>query len=200
MRAEHQIVPALLNLQVPHRHAGNARLELRPVHTVVDGKKSAEFSADEQKIRLTEVFADHLHGAAAGKVSGDRRPRAAEVGAAHDVRLEIVAAMPVERGVERALVVRRELHAAHECGVGYAGERRGFRPRLAVVLRDLNQAVVGADGQQAGAARRLGHRRDVAELRSAFVQTEHVAQRDGTAHRQAVAIDTAGEIGADRGP
>ena len=146
------------------------------------------------------MLANHLHRATVGEVTGHRRPRATEVGAAHDVWLEVVAAMTVEGGVQRAFAVRGELHAAHERGVGHAGKAGGLGPRLAVVLRDLNEPVVGADGQQAGAARRLGHGGDVAELGRAFVQTEHITRRHGAPHRQAVAINVTREVGADRGP
>ena len=146
------------------------------------------------------MLADHLHRAAIGQIAGDRGPRATVVGTAHDIRREVVAAMSVEGGVQRAFAVRRELHAAHERGVGHAGEGGGFRPRLAVVLRDLNQAVVSADRQQAGATWRLGHGRDIAEFRGALVQPQHITRGDRAAHGQAVAIDVAREVGADRGP
>ena len=102
-----------LNLHVVHRHTGNPALELRPVRAV-DREERAELGADEQQIRLPRMLANHLHRSAVGKIAGDRRPRLAVVGALRDVRLEVVAPMPVERGVDRSFV-------------GTATRRRGSR-------------------------------------------------------------------------
>ena len=198
--AEHEIVPLLLNLQVPHRHTRYAAFQLCPVHAIVDGEKRPELRPNEQQIGLPEMFTDHLYRPTVGKVAADRGPRRTEVGAAHDIRFEVIAPVSVERSVQRARVVPRELHPTHEGGVRHTREGGRLGPRRPVVARDLNESIIGTDCQQPRPDRRFGDRGDVAELGRPLVQPQDVLCRNRTAHRQHVPIDVAREIGADRDP
>ena len=146
------------------------------------------------------MLADDLHRPQRRQVARDARPRATVVGALEHIRLHVVTAVPVERGVHRTFGVLRELHTTHVRRVRHARETRDATPSAPIVLRDGNHAVVGTNREHTSATRRLAHRTDVAERCRAFVQAKRITRRYHTAHGQLIAIQVAREIGADRLP
>ncbi len=108
--------------------------------------------------------------------------------------------MVVEGGVDDVRVEARGDEVADVGHVGHAGEGLLAAPGPAAVLGDLDEAVVGADVEEALDERRLVERDDVpVEGRRSVlghgVRAPHLAH-----HLQLVAVEPAGEVVADRRP
>ena len=146
------------------------------------------------------ILAHHSNHAIGRQIAVDRRPRRAAVGRAIEVVAVVVAAVIVERDVDRVLRVARRLDARHVAGLRQVRQAIGDRqPGLAGVARDLQIAVIGADPQHAAPQRRFGDRRDGGVVGHAIVQRQRRFGGQLRHHAQRRAIDGGGPI-AERHP
>ena len=128
-------------------------------------KKTPNSVPTKEQIWVNVVLGNGIERSACGQIAGDRRPCFAGVGAFHQIWFEIAVLMIVKERVNRVRVVLRSEDAGDVAHVGNAGDLVYLAPVLAVVLSDLDQAVVGADIDQALFFRRFGKRRGVAVKR-----------------------------------
>ena len=117
MRGENQIVIPRLNRQVAN---GNGRkmvaFELRPVFSAINRNPQSKLRAEEKKIRLNQIFLDHVRVSAnALRVlrRNERRPGLAEISGLENVRRHVAKSMAIESGVSRAGIEVAGLHPAH---------------------------------------------------------------------------------------
>ena len=152
VRPYHQVVAVDHHIAVGR--VGEIELQRLPIVAVVERDVHPALGAHEQQPRLLRVGADHAGEAATGLIGGqagdDCRPRLAVVVGAEEVRLVVARAVQVGRdvsgrGIEGGCVNRQD--------VGAAGDRqarnRHVMPGLALVHRQLDEAVVGADPDDA---------------------------------------------------
>ena len=108
--------------------------------------------------------------------------------------------MAIEHRHQRAFVGGRPSYHADLFLVGHAGEDGRFDPRPPIIAAHLDQAIVGAGGQQArphgGNRKRVG----VAIQRGTGMEIDGVCRLDLALQRQRVAAQLAGQIRADAFP
>src|ERR1051326_4818341 len=108
MGREDEIIIPWLNCKVAHSHSGKtSTFELRPCFSTINRNKKTELSAEEQQIRLNDVFLNDIRVSthAFDIVSCDKwRPGLAIIGGAKNVGCEVAECMTIERGVGRAWV------------------------------------------------------------------------------------------------
>ena len=108
--------------------------------------------------------------------------------------------MAIEHRHQRAFVGGRPSYHADLFLVGHAGEDGRFDPRPPIIAAHLDQAIVGAGGQQArphgGNRKRVG----VAIQRGAGMEIDGVCRLDLALQRQRVTAQLAGQIRADAFP
>ena len=126
VRRRDQFMVARVNLQVVHRHGGQAGHEALPRLPLVHRHVGTDVRADEEQVRVLEILADHVHEVRATRRqgAGEARERGAEVMRRKDVRREIAAPVIVERDIERGRVEVRGLDAADVRLGRQAGEAR----------------------------------------------------------------------------
>ena len=194
MRADDEIVLARMDYDVVHRNGGDVVFELRPGLPAVGGIERAELGSDEEQVSVAWVLANHLRRTVGRKISADRCPVRAVVGAPQHVRLEIVVAVVVHRRVHSS---RADFRSDDSADVGLVGNFRKSRisgPGGSPIARDGNHSIVGADVEQALSERRLIDGSDVAVIGSSLVTRDRITRPDLPHHRQAVAIELSGEI------
>ena len=134
-------------------------------------------------------------GPRSGRSPAIGRPGPAAVGAPQQVGLEVAALVVVEGGVDGVRVVRRRARGRRRRSrSGTPGNAaRRVRQAAAAVLGDLDQAVVGADVEQAlAAAATRSSDDDVAVERGRGVLGHRVDAPDAAHHRQRVAVELRG--------
>ena len=147
------------------------------------------------------MLPDHVDGGTAHPVA-NRPPGRPQVLGHEDVRRVVVVPVTVEADVRALRLMVRGLHPAHVIGDGRAAPRvhdllRDIRPRLAPVAADLYGAVVRAGPQDARGDRRFGNGRDFAIARRAIVLRERRGVREDPHDRQAVLVESPGEVLGD---
>ena len=198
--AESEVVLCALDVDIAHLDGGQPALEADPVGALVDREVESELGAHEQQLGFDVVLHQRVDDLAIRQVAGDRAPRLAAVAADEDVGLEVGLFLVVEGRVDGVVVVDRGLETADVGHLRHAGYLVDRAPVGAAVLGHLDQAVVGADVDQAFDQRRLGERDDVAVVRGRHVLGDRVDALDLAEDRQRVGVDLAAEVGADRGP
>src|SRR6185312_13539272 len=142
VRADDEIVA--IDLEIAHRSDGQVELDRLPVVAVVERHERAALGAGEEQALAHVVFFDRVD-VDAGRESGrDPLPGLAEVARAIDVGLEVLELVPVDAGVGDVLIEVRRFDHRHATP-RRDRRRRDIVPRLAVVARDLNETIVGAD-------------------------------------------------------
>ena len=111
------------------------------------------------------VLHDAPEEMALGQVARDARPAAAAVFTLQDVGLEVTGLVVVNDDVDGVRVVEVRLDVVDEESVRHTGQLVEASPGPAVVLRHLDQAIIGTDIDEPADERRLGKRRDRVELR-----------------------------------
>ena len=130
----------------------------------------------------------------------EARPGLPEVLRHEDVRLEVVAAVAVERQVRGAFARARRLDAAHPRALRHAGHVRAHvGPRGAAVTRHLHVPIVGADPDEARPKGRFRDRDDRAVEFGAGVVDRHAAGRLHVAAlpRSELLLVVGRQVGAD---
>ena len=195
MRADDEIVLARVNEDVVHGHRGQVVLQLHPALAPIHGDEDADLVADEEEVRRPVVLDDHVHGPPVREPVRDRPPALPVVLAHVGVRRVVPVPVPIEGRVHPPLDVVGRFHAAH------VGARRQARdavddvlPRLPVVARHLEVAVVRPRVDEPRHERRLLHRGEVAVVRDPVVE-RHL--RLGARHPhdlQLLAVDRLREV------
>ena len=144
MGTDDEVVLALLDREVMNRHRRDAGTQPDPVRTAVDRVEDTVFRPDEEQIALAMMLANDLHRTVRRQVPGDGRPGPAEVRALQDIRSEIIAPVPIERGIQGPLGETREGHPAHVRRLGHGRELLRARPRLPAVPAHRDDAVIAA--------------------------------------------------------
>ncbi len=161
-------------------------LQRLPGVAVVPRHVDGVLRPDVEHAAADRILVDHLRVAqhALRDAVGDQLERLAVVGGAVDERIAVVHLVEVHRHVGRARVVARRRDAADRAPRRQPGHvLRDVGPRLAVVARHLQQAVVGAGPDQALLLRRLRDAIDDARVLHADVVRGEAA---GAAHLRAV--------------
>ena len=139
---------------------GQIELERLPVPAVVERDVHAELGAGVEQPLAVRVLAHHARrrvGGDAVLAVGQALPRLAVVVGPVDVRRVVAEQVPVDGVVRRARAVRRHVDERDAPALGQV-LRRHVRPRLAVVPRQVERAVVRAHPDHAGLVRRLRDR------------------------------------------
>ena len=140
VRGRHQV--GVLQLQVIDRDDREAAAHARPVSAVVGREEHASLRADIEQPLGHGIGADDAGDLVLRQIAVDRLPALAAIAALEQVGL-VVGKLVARRGnVDRLRVVRRQLDTADIGELGHA-LGRDVRPLLAVVARDMDQAVVG---------------------------------------------------------
>ena len=165
VRGEHEIVGVRLDRQIAHRDVRHlAALELRPAHAGVDRDVEPELRAHEQQAGILEVFLDDVGVAAYAFGIGrrdQRGPGPSVIRGLVDIGRHVAERVPVERGVGRTGSVPPGFDPAHPRVSRQVRHFAGdVRPGLAVVARELQIAVVGADPDGFRFLRRFADRVD----------------------------------------
>ena len=153
MGSENQLVIARLNRQIAN---GNGRkmvaLKLRPAFSAINRNPESELRAEEKKIRLNQVFLNHVRVTAnALRVlrCNERRPGLTVISGLENVRRHIAKGMSIKRGVSGAGIEVAGLHPVHPRILRQAGNvADDIGPGLAAVARELKIAIVRADPDQ----------------------------------------------------
>ena len=151
MRGHDEIV--VLNDQITNWCRRKIELQRLPALAIVERNVDAGFRAGKQQAFAHSVFAHGMHVSSCGNSVDDLSPRFAEVVRAIDVRRDVVHLVTVDRDVSSRGVMRRSVDQTHHAPRRQI-MRRDVVPGCAVVARQLDQAVVGADPN-----RPRGHRR-----------------------------------------
>ena len=199
-RGDDEIVAALLKPEVAHRDGRKIALERNPRRAAVLRDEEAVLRPQVEELRIDAILHERIDAAARGKVPPDRDPCLPAVATPKHVRFEVAGLVVVEGGVDDVGVMLRRLEPRDVRHVGHAGDVIDLPPVPAAVFGDLNQAVVGADVDQPLLQRRLGQRDDVAVPRRRCPFGHGIDTPHPPHDRQLVAVDVAGEIGADRFP
>ena len=149
LRREHQIL--VRHLDVGDRRDGQVQLEGLPVRAVVERDVHAELGAGVEQAGAIGIFAHdarRLIGRDAVLAVGQLRPGLAEIVGAIDVRREIAQQESIDRHVRGPRSVRARLDVLHAAARRQV-LRRHVGPRLAVVARHVDQAVVRSGPDQA---------------------------------------------------
>ena len=152
MRARNQLVVTRMDLQVVHRHRGQAGHELLPARASIHRHERTDVGTKEQQVRVHGILPDHVHEirTARRQRAREARERAAEIARRDDVRREVTATMVVVGDVERGRVVMRRLDPAHVGLDRHAGHAAGqLLPGRAVVAREPELAVIRTGVEQA---------------------------------------------------
>ena len=163
MRRDHEIVVSRMDRQIAHRYRGEiAALVVRPLVAAVQRDPEAELGAEEEKVRVRQVFLDDVRVSAHRTIRGDqRRPGLPVVAGAVRVRPRVSEHVQVEGGVSCTLVEMAGVDRRNPCLRRQALDTtRHVRPRFAAVPRELQVAIVGADPDDIGILGRLGDRVD----------------------------------------
>ena len=150
---------AVLDRKVRDRRDRQVALERLPARAVVEGDVEPGLRAGVEQTSTDRILPHDAREGLVGDAGDDLRPRLAEVGRLVEVRTEVVQLVHRRRDVRGGLVARRGLDRVDLNPVGNA-LRRHVLPRLAAVLRDVDEAVVAPDPEDAGVERRLGDRED----------------------------------------
>src|SRR5712692_4191307 len=93
-----------MNLNVVHGNGGQVQPELRPVRAAIPGDPQSEFGSREKEVVVFRMLPDDVdRPGGPGDTATDVFPRLAVVGGQIYIHVVVVAAMPVERCVGRAL-------------------------------------------------------------------------------------------------
>ena len=133
VRADDEIVLAGVNHDVVDRYGRDVVFELSPEMSLRGREEHPELRADEEKVRLDEIFAYHLHRSVRGEIAADRSPVHAVVVALENIRLEIIVAVVVERGVDRPFAESGRDDATHISVVRDSRELRDSVPRPSAI-------------------------------------------------------------------
>ena len=160
VRSEDQIV--VVKGEVAHRGRRQVELQRLPVVAVVKRDEHTQLGTGDEQAATFGIFFDRLHVDARRQAAGDLLPRLARVLRAIDVRIVVLEAMTIDRGIRFVRVEMRRFEHRHLAPRVHPGWCYVL-PRLPIVGRDVNVAVVGADPEERRADRRRRDRVDDAE-------------------------------------
>ena len=146
----------LVKSEIAHRAWRQVELQRLPVVAVVERHEDAELGAGHEQAAPLRILLHRLQVDAARQPRRDLLPAPAAISGAIDIRLIVLETVAVDGRVGFIRVeVRRLQH--HHLAPPRQLARRHVRPRLPIVLGDVNVAVVGADPEE---RRADGGRRD----------------------------------------
>ena len=145
---------AVLELQVVDRHHRQAAGHARPARPVVEAEMDAGLGADVEQAPGDRIGAHDARDLVGRQVAVDRFPAPPAVGAPEQVGLVVGELVARGGDIDRIGVVRRDLDAT-DIGEFRHALGRDVLPALAVVARDMDQAVVGRGPDLAAAMRRF---------------------------------------------
>ena len=151
---------AVVDLEVGDRRRRQILLQRLPVLALVERHVRALQRAGVEQSFLLGILAHDVHRLIrrdAVRAVGQQRPVRAVVVRHVEVRLEVVQVHPVHGDVRGSLAVRRILDRVH-APAGRQPRRRHVLPRLAVVARHPDRAVVRSGPEHAGLEPRRAHR------------------------------------------
>src|SRR6185312_4902750 len=184
---------AVANLKIGDRHHGKIRLQTFPFLSIVERHVRASLRTGVEQTAAHGVRAHDAHLIAIADAVHELGPGATVVRSPVDLRGPVTPLVAVVRHVRGAGLERRYLDCIDEAGAKSLG--RDIRPAVATIASELHQAVVGADPDRVGVARRWCDVIDsVVDLAArAFIG-------DRRAARTLVCLLVTREVGADRGP
>ena len=149
----------VLHLQIAHRDGRHVEPQRLPVIAVVERHPHLRVGGGVEQSLLPRILADRIRDRARRDAGVDLRPRLAAVVRAPEVRIEVVDAHRVRRGVrgERVEVAGLDVEDARP---RLDLRRRDVRPLRAAVHRHLDVAVVGAGPEDVDVLRRRRERGD----------------------------------------
>src|SRR5207302_5994068 len=151
------------------RSRRQVELQGLPVRAAIKGNPRTRFGAGIEQSFALGVFANGVNVRAVGESGSDWRPGLAEVAGLKKVGLEIIDLMGVDRGVGGASFEPRRFDQADHGPFGKTF-RSDVGPSFSIVTRELDQAIVGADPDQAFLFRRFRNGEDqVVELDAGLV-------------------------------
>jgi hypothetical protein len=148
-----------VNHQIADGGDGQIILQWMPGRAVVKGHEDADFGAGEEQAFAHGIFADCVDVSVFRQARDDFFPGLAGIVRAVDVRMEVVHLMAVNCGVGCGRVVAGSFDEADLAPVLDAG-RRDVRPMQARIECQLDEAIICAGPDFAGACRRWGDRVD----------------------------------------
>ena len=164
----------MVDLEIGDGRRRQILLQRLPVLALIEGHKRPFERARIEQAFLLGILAHDVHrlvGRDAVGTVGQERPALTVVVRHEQVRLEVVQVHPVDGDVGRPLSVRRILDRVHAAAGRQTG-RRHVLPRLAVVARHPDRAVVGTGPEDARLEPRRSHRVE----RGVHLFTRHVAR------------------------
>ncbi|PYR74732.1 MAG: hypothetical protein DMF86_17720, partial [Acidobacteria bacterium] len=160
-RREDEIVA--VDLQVAHRRDRQIELKRLPGVAVVERHEDGAFGAGEEQPGPLRILLDRVDVAVLRQASDDLLPRLAAVAGAINVRTEVLELMSIDGGIRLEEPGMRRFDHRHAAPRRHRGRRHVF-PLAAVVERELNLTVVGADPHHRQQQRRRRDRVDDASL------------------------------------
>ncbi len=156
MRAGQQIGAeagaVVLDLDVAHRDCRHVEPQRLPVIAIVERHEHAALSAREQEPATMRLLLHRLHVNALRQSPCDLGPCFTGVERAIDVRLVVGELVPLDRRVGFVHIEVRSFNHHHFAPRSERG-RCHVLPGLAIILRQLNEAVISADPDRRRAQR-----------------------------------------------
>ncbi len=201
VRRDNQIAVARMDQDVVGANRGVVVHELLPGLALVQRRVEPELGAGKEQVRVLRVFSHRLHVAVRGEITCQARPALSVIGGLENVRLEIIAAMTINRDVCRRRIEVRWVDPREPVAVicrNPGDVLADFGECLAAVLGQLKVAVVSAGPNEARRHWRLIDRDDRAVIHDAVGLRNHRLVARHAHHRDRAAVDVLGEILACR--
>ena len=142
--------------QIVNRGLRQIQLQRLPMRTIIGRNVNAKLSPGVEQAFALRILAHAMDVGAVRNSGRNRIPRFSEVSRSEDVGLKIIEPMTIDCDVGSIGVMRRRINNAD--GAPFRHLRGHFRPMLAIVRGNLNQAVVGTGPDCSLLLRRLGQR------------------------------------------